>query len=153
MVKAGRPVPATWRPAPVASALPPNRYETCNGLGAAAASDAADLLTMVTALERGDHGSATTWRQGCRCRRCRTALRLSARVWWATRQVRRGRDPASHVAPARLRQHLDELAVAGLSAREVARRAGVSPATLTRARRPGVKVSRIVERQVLAVKP
>jgi len=55
------------------------------------------------------------------------------------------------VSPRRLLAHLDQLRRAGLSADEVARRAGVAAATLSRARRPDVKVSRIVEQSVLAV--
>lgn len=49
--------------------------------------------------------------------------------------------------------HVDELVAAGVSQHQVAVRAGVAPSTLTRARRRGVTVSRIVERAVLAVEP
>jgi lambda repressor-like predicted transcriptional regulator len=107
---------------------------------------------MSTALDRGEHG-ATAWRLGCRCDRCRAGLRRAGRVWWAARRVRAGAEPASRVPPGRLLAHLDQLVVAGLSVAEVARRAGVCDSTLCRARRPDVKVSRIVERLVLAVEP
>jgi lambda repressor-like predicted transcriptional regulator len=57
------------------------------------------------------------------------------------------------VSPGRLLDHLARLRDAGVTEAEVSRRTGVSPTTLWRARRPGVRVSRIVERVVLAVEP
>src|SRR5882672_9993668 len=108
---------------------------------------------MTTALQRGEHGTATGWRQGCRCSRCRSGLRLSAQVWLASAQLRRGRDPATRVSPRRLLEHLDELAAAGVTAREAARRAGVSESTLYRARGGGRHISRIVETAVLRLAP
>lgn len=106
---------------------------------------------MTTRLERGEHGSATSWRLGCRCDHCRRALLRAAKVWWATAQLRRGADPATRVPARRLVEHLDRLADSGWTAREVARVAAVAPSTLSRARHRGVKVSRLVERAVLAI--
>lgn len=108
---------------------------------------------MSTALERGEHGTATSWRLGCRCRRCRAGLRRAGRIWWAARRLRAGAEPASRVDPGRLVAHLDRLRAAGITEAEVCRRTGVASTTLWRARRPGVKVSRIVEAAVLAVEP
>lgn len=106
---------------------------------------------MSTALERGEHGTPTTWRQGCRCGLCRGAQADYARVRYAAARLAAGGEAASKVSPRRMLAHLEQLVAVGVTAHAVARRAGVAPSTLTRARRRGVKVSRIVERLVLAV--
>lgn len=81
-------------------------------------------------------------------------MRQAARVWWATRQLRRGGDPASYVAAAPVRQHLAVLEAAGWSRRRVAGAAQVAPATLTRIGRPDTRwCSRIVAGAVLGVEP
>ena len=106
---------------------------------------------MSTALERGEHG-ITAYRQGCRCPSCRRAMHRRAQVWWATAQVRRGRDPASHVPARPVRRHVEELRAAGWTSAGIARAAGVAPATITRIRKPGTgSCSRIVARALLAV--
>jgi hypothetical protein len=94
----------------------------------------------------------TSWRLGCRCWTCRRGLHRAARVWWATRRLKRGADPASYVAAARVRQHVAELEAAGWSRREVARAAGVAPATITRIGKPATRwCSRITAAAILAV--
>ena len=98
------------------------------------------------------HGTACGWRHHrCRCRSCHRALLAEAKIAWAVRQLRRGREPATWVSPRRMLGHPEELRGASLSADEIARRAGVAAATLSRACRRGVKISRIVEQSVLAV--
>lgn len=107
---------------------------------------------MSTARDRGEHG-ISAYRQGCRCPECRRALHRRAKVWWATAQVRRGRDPASYVAAVRVRRHLEELLDAGWTGNRIARTAAVAPATVSRIRRPTTRwCSRIVARQLLAVR-
>lgn len=96
-------------------------------------------------------GTATAWRRGCRCRRCRRALRTAAKVWGATAQLRRGRDPATRVSPKQMLRHIDELVASGMTVRQIALAARVAPSTLGRARHQKVTVSRIVEAAVLAV--
>jgi hypothetical protein len=108
---------------------------------------------VTTSLQRDEHG-VTGWRLGCRCPTCRTALRRHAQVWWATRRLRAGADPASRVPVTRLRRHIAVLRAAGLSQGEIARRAAVAPSTITRVLQPGTKrASRIVAAAVLAVEP
>ncbi len=73
---------------------------------------------------------------------------------WAVRQLRAGREPATRVPAAPSRRHLTELESAGLTRAEVARRAQVAPATLTRLADPSKKrVSRIVAVAVRSVGP
>jgi hypothetical protein len=106
---------------------------------------------VTTALERGEHG-VTAWRQGCRCPTCRRALHRRAQVWWATAQVRRGREPASHVPADKVRRHIAELRAAGWTSSSIARAAQVAPATITRIRKPTTKrCSRIVAGAILAL--
>ena len=111
----------------------------------------ATIDAVTTALQRGEH-NVTAWRQGCRCSRCRRALHTRSKIWWATRQVRRGRDPASYVAAGRVRLHLEQLVADGWTANAIARSALVSPATVSRIRRAETRwCSRIVARSILAV--
>lgn len=65
--------------------------------------------------------------------------------------MRRGREPASWVPTRRVVRHLAELRAAGMTLSAIAVRAGVGRATLYRVRQRGTRVSRIVERKVLAV--
>jgi AraC-like DNA-binding protein len=75
-----------------------------------------------------------------------------ARVWWATAQARRGRDPASYVPADRARRHVEELRASGWSSGAIARAAGIAPATITRIRKPATAhCTRIVARAILAV--
>jgi acyl-CoA reductase-like NAD-dependent aldehyde dehydrogenase len=98
------------------------------------------------------HGTATCWRHhGCRCSACHRALLEESKVARAVRALRRGRVAAIRVSPRRMLRHLDALTAAGLSANEVARRAGVAPSTLSRARHRGAQVSSIVSAAVLTV--
>jgi hypothetical protein len=100
------------------------------------------------------HGTATAWRLGCRCGRCRRGLRAAAKVWWATRQLKRGRVPASYVPADRVRRHVEALRAVGWTSRRIAEAAGVSPATVSRIRKPGTRwCSRIVAGAVLALEP
>jgi hypothetical protein len=109
---------------------------------------------MTTALERGEHGTATSWRLGCRCARCRNALHRSAKVWWATRRLRRGADPASYVAAAPVRKRIAELEAAGWTRIAIARAAEVAPATITRLAAPTKRqCTRIVARSILQLTP
>jgi uncharacterized protein YerC len=74
-------------------------------------------------------------------------------VWWATRQLRRGREPATRVPVAAVRKHLDELARSGWTQQAVAGAAGISVSTISRIRRRGTKhCSRIVAGAILAVR-
>jgi hypothetical protein len=86
----------------------------------------------VNALERGEHGTATTWRLGCHCAACRAGLRRQAQVWWARRVLRRGGEPQTHVPAGPVRRHIAELEAAGWSRRAIARAAQIAPATITR---------------------
>ena len=67
--------------------------------------------------------------------------------------LRAGRqDVATRVSPRKMLQHVDRLRAAGLSANQIAQRAGIAPATISRARHSrGAQVSRIVEAAVLSV--
>jgi AraC-like DNA-binding protein len=82
-------------------------------------------------------------------------MHKSAKVWWATRQLRRGRrDVASYVTAAPVRERLAELEAAGWTRRRVAAAALVSPSTLTRIATPTTRwCSRIVARAVLQIEP
>jgi hypothetical protein len=99
------------------------------------------------------HGSVTVYRQGCRCHRCRAALHRRAKVWWATRQLRRGRhDVASYVDAGKVRAWIAELEEAGWTRSRIARAAGVAPSTVTRVCKPSTRgCSRIVAGAVLAL--
>jgi AraC-like DNA-binding protein len=75
-------------------------------------------------------------------------------VWWATAQLRRGRDPASYTAAARVRTHIEVLRAAGWTSTAIAQAAGISGATVSRIRKPSTRwCSRIVASTVLAVEP
>jgi hypothetical protein len=105
-----------------------------------------------TALDRGEHGTATSWRLGCRCSRCRTGLHKAAKVWWATRRLKRGADPASYVRAAPVRRHVEELRSAGWTSVAIARAAQVSDATVCRVRKPSTRwCSRITAAAILGV--
>ena len=109
-------------------------------------------MIAVRAVDRGEHGTATSYRQGCRCSRCRAGLRRAAQVWWATRRVRRGADPASYVAAAPVRRHVAELEGIGWSRRAIARAADAAPATITRIGKPSTRwCSRLAARSIMAV--
>lgn len=109
---------------------------------------------MTTALERGEHGSPTTYRLGCRCSKCRAALRRSAKVWWATRRLRAGADPATYADAAKVRAHVATLEAAGWTRSRIATAAGVARSTITKVcKRSTRSCSRIVARSVLALEP
>jgi hypothetical protein len=121
---------------------------------------AADTGTALFLLElpgiaspRCTHGTPTGWRwHRCRCSACHRALLDEAQIAWAMRQVRRGRDRATRVPVARARKHVAELEEAGLTKADVAKRATVSPATISRMAARGTRrVSRIVVAAVMAV--
>ena len=79
-------------------------------------------------------------------------MHARAKVWWATAQVKRGRDPASYVRADRVRAHVEELRAGGWTSADIARAALVAPATISKIRRPDTKwCSRLVARDVLAV--
>ena len=106
---------------------------------------------MSTALDRGEHG-VTSYRQGCRCPKCRRAMHTRAKVWWATAQLRRGRDPASYVRADRVRRHVEQLRAEGWTSSAIARAAQVAPATVCRIRKPSTRwCSRIAAHAILAV--
>jgi hypothetical protein len=105
-----------------------------------------------TALERNEHGTATTYRQGCRCARCRAGLHSAAKQWWAAAQVRKGREPASYFPAARVRKHIGVLEAAGWTRCRIAAAAQVAPATISRVCKPSTRwCSRIVALGVLGV--
>lgn len=101
------------------------------------------------------HGTAVGWRwHGCRCPACHRALLDEGRLAWAMRRIRVGADPASRVPAGWARRRLGELEASGLTRGEVARRAGVSAATISRLADPATKrISRITAASVLAVAP
>jgi hypothetical protein len=101
------------------------------------------------------HGTATGWRHHRRhCPACHQALLDEARIAWAVRRVRAGRDPATRVPAEWARRHLRELEQAGLTRGEVARRAGLSAATISRLAAPSTRrASRITTSAVLEVRP
>jgi hypothetical protein len=111
-----------------------------------------DRQSVSTALDRGEHGTATSWRLGCRCGRCRAGLRRAAQVWWATRRLRAGADPASYVPAAKVRAHVAELVAAGWTRTAIAKAAQIAPSTITRICKPSTRwCSRIVARAVLGL--
>ena len=71
----------------------------------------------------------------------------------ALRQLARGRQPAFRVPVSSVVAHIVRLQNAGLTLGEIARRADVAPATLTRARLHGTRMSQLTARAVLAVEP
>jgi AraC-like DNA-binding protein len=80
-------------------------------------------------------------------------LHKAAKVWWATAQLRRGREPASYVAAGRVRARIEVLRADGWTSSRIARAAGVAPATVCRIRKPTTRwCSRIVARAILAVR-
>lgn len=108
---------------------------------------------MTTSLQRGEHG-ITSYRLGCRCPRCRYALHRRSQIWWATAQLRRGRDPASYADAAPVRTRIAELVAAGLTQTTIARRAGVAPSTVTKVSKDTTRsCSRIVAAAVLGIEP
>ena len=61
-------------------------------------------------------------------------------------------DVATRVSPRKMLQHVDRLRAGGLSANQIAQRAGITASTISRARHSsGAQVSRIVEQAVLSV--
>lgn len=114
---------------------------------------ARESVLVTTARARGEH-SVTSYRQGCRCRRCKRAMHRAAKVWWATARLRAGRDPASYVDAVKVRRHVEMLRDAGWSSSAIASAAMVAPSTITRIRKPDtVWCSRIVAGALLAVSP
>jgi len=108
---------------------------------------------MSTALERDEHG-VSAYRLGCRCSSCRRAMHRHAKVWWATAQLRKGRDPASYTAAGPVRKRIGELRAAGWTSTRIARAAGVSPGTVSRLRKRSTRwCSRIVAGAVMAIEP
>jgi hypothetical protein len=101
------------------------------------------------------HGTATGWRwHRCRCRACHRALLAEGKVTWALRRVRAGADPGTRIPAHHARRHLRQLQAAGMTRAEVAQRAGVSAATISRLAEPDtLRVSRITAAAVLAVEP
>jgi lambda repressor-like predicted transcriptional regulator len=99
------------------------------------------------------HGTAVGWRwHRCRCDDCRRALLDEARLAWAMRRVRAGADPATRVPARWARRRVGELESAGMTRAQIARRAGVSPMTITRLADPTTKkISRITATAVLGV--
>jgi len=98
------------------------------------------------------------WRLAVTARRawasaCHRALLRECKVARAVGARRRGRVAAFRVSPSKMLRHLDALAATGLSANEVARRAGVAASTLSRARHRGAMVSSLVSTAVLSVAP
>lgn len=101
------------------------------------------------------HGTASGWRwHGCRCSACHRALLDEGKLTWAMRRVRAGHDPGTRVPAVYARRRLRELQRAGLTRAEVAHRAGISAATISRlANRRTKRVSRIVANAVMAIQP
>jgi lambda repressor-like predicted transcriptional regulator len=101
------------------------------------------------------HGTATGWRYYCcRCDACHRALLDEGKVAWAMRRIRAGAEPATRVSAAWPRHHLHQLETAGMTRTEIARRAGVSPGTISRLAAPDTRrISRIVAAAVMAVSP
>jgi len=74
-------------------------------------------------------------------------------VWWATRVLARGAEPASRVPALPMRRHVARLEAAGWSRSRIARAAQVAPSTITRAMAADTRqVSRIVAAAVLDVR-
>ena len=100
-----------------------------NGRAAAPSLTALDW-SRVSARPPGVAFLAGGARQGVglavdRCDLCHRALLDEAKVAWALRQVRRGRDPATRVPAGSARRHVAELEAAGLTRSAIAERAGV----------------------------
>jgi hypothetical protein len=98
--------------------------------------------------------SASAGRKGrCRCEECRGLGRLYARQWKALEILKAGGEPASRVPTNGVMTHVRALERAGLSRREISRRAGVAPGTITRLMKPGTRASAITIRLLRSVEP
>jgi hypothetical protein len=103
-----------------------------------------------TALERGEHGTAA-YALGCRCRRCRSAARLSERTRRAERAVLDGRAPLYWCSTRPMVDHVAELRARGMTLRAIAEAAGLNVEAFRRALRKGTTSSDTV-RRVLGVR-
>lgn len=99
------------------------------------------------------HGTGSAYTHGaCRCATCRTAQSRRKKIARARARLLAGAEPATVVAAGPARRHIAQLAAAGLSQREIARRAGVghvTVGTIAGGRRRGC--SAITRRLILAV--
>jgi hypothetical protein len=102
-----------------------------------------------------EHGTPVGWRHHrCRCDACHAALLDEARVVWAVRQVRRGRDPATRVPVGHARRRVAQLEAAGLTRGAIAARAGVSAGTISRLVKPDTtRASRITVAAIMNLSP
>lgn len=104
------------------------------------------------------HGTRAKYvSERCRCGDCRTAVREYER--WRVKQRAYGRTPYIDAEP--VREHVRQQQAAGMGAKTVAQRAGVSPTVVSkllygdagRGQAPTKRVSRATARAILAVTP
>jgi DNA-binding XRE family transcriptional regulator len=78
------------------------------------------------------HGRTGWIRHGCRCSTCHHALVEYARIRRAVRAVVQDREPVTRVPAGKARAKVRELRARGMTQRQIAKRAGVSDATVCR---------------------
>jgi hypothetical protein len=103
----------------------------------------------LNARELDRHGTAA-YALGCRCGRCRAAVRTAERVRRAERSLLAGRAPLYWCSTRPMADHVAVLRARGMTLRAIAEAAGLNVEAFRRALRKGSTSSEVV-RRVLAV--